>query len=79
MPRTESSAVTAVEHDARQRRLIVTFHSGARYAYSGVDETTYAALIQADSIGRFVNLEIKPHYPATLLSGRSGSSPRSAA
>ncbi|MGA0598711.1 KTSC domain-containing protein [Enterovirga sp. CN4-39] len=79
MREVESSAVKAVDHDARRRELTVTFASGARYAYSGVTEETYEALLRAESVGRFVNLEIKPRFPARRLSGRSGSGPRSAA
>ena len=79
MARVDSSAVEAVEHDSRSRELIVTFKNGARYAYADVDERTYSALLEADSVGRFVTLEIKPHHPATRLTGRSGSGPRSAA
>ena len=77
MPTISSTAVEAVGYEPRRQRLIVTFQGGARYAYSGVDEATYAALLEAESVGRFVNTEIKPHYPAARLSGRSGSAPRS--
>lgn len=67
MPKVESSAVAAVQHDARRRELTVTFVGGARYAYAEVDERTYAALLNADSIGRFVNMVIKPNHAATRL------------
>jgi hypothetical protein len=79
MPKISSTAVEAVRFEPRRQRLIVTFQGGARYAYAGVDKATYAALLEAESVGRFVNGEIKPRFPATRLTSRSGSAPRSAA
>lgn len=77
--KVDSSAVEAVAHDARRRELTVTFTGGARYLYLDVDEPTYRALLDAGSIGAFVNGAIKPNHPFRRLAGRSGSRPRSAA
>ena len=77
MPRVESSAVEAVEHDGDD--LTVTFSGGARYLYAGVPPGTYAELLASASIGGFVNREIKPNYPARLLTSRSARGPRSPA
>ncbi|NNM74102.1 KTSC domain-containing protein [Enterovirga aerilata] len=79
MKPVESSAIDAVDYDPKRRKLVVTFAGGATYAYAGVPAAKWKALLAADSKGRFVNREIKPHFPATRLSARSGSSPRSAA
>lgn len=70
MPKVESRAVMSVEHDDEREELIVTFVGGARYAYAGVDELTYAALLNAESIGKFVNTVIKPRCEATRLNDR---------
>jgi hypothetical protein len=58
----ESSAVEAVGYDADQQELWVRFTGGAVYAYVDVPEDTHRALLAADSIGTFVNHEIKPHH-----------------
>ena len=79
MLEVESRAIQAIDYKPTLRELFVTFRGGAAYCYAGVPAGTWNALLAAESIGRFLNLEIKPHYPATLLNGRSGSSPRSAA
>ena len=70
MPRVQSTAVEAVEHDPRRRDLIVTYTGGETYAYAGVERTTYEALLAADSIGRFVNDIIKPTHPVRRLTAR---------
>ncbi len=79
MPRVESSAVEAVEHDAERNDLIVTFSGGARYVYAGVPAALHAELLASASIGGFVNREIKPNFPARLLTPRSGRGRRSPA
>lgn len=37
--------------------------SGEVYDYLGVPPAVHDALLAAESIGRFVNVEIKPRYP----------------
>ena len=75
----ESSAIEAIDYEPTRHKLLVTFSGGATYSYAGVPAAKWKALLAAESKGRFINGEIKPHHPATLLSGRSGSAPRSAA
>ena len=72
VPKVDSSAVEAVEHAEGRRELVVTYAGGARYAYAGVPAETFRALLAAESIGLFVNREIKPGYPARRLTGRRG-------
>ena len=79
MKRVESSAIEAVGYRGPAKELTVTYAGGATYAYAGVPASLWRALLASDSKGRFVNLEIKPRFPARRLSGRSGSGPRSAA
>jgi hypothetical protein len=75
----ESSAIEALDYEPTRCKLFVTFSGGATYSYAGVPAVKWRDLLAAESRGRFVNTVIKPHYPATLLSARSNSSPRSAA
>jgi hypothetical protein len=42
--------------------LEVEFEGGAVYQYYDVSEFTYAGLVRAESIGRFINTRIKPHH-----------------
>jgi hypothetical protein len=49
-------------------------NSGRVYDYLGVPPGVHDALLAAESIGRFVNHEIKPRYPVkpnTLKSARA--------
>ena len=69
MPSVRSTAVERCDYSAKQRRLTVTFTSGAVYGYDGVAPETYEALLGAPSVGTFVNRAIKPNYPATRIIG----------
>ena len=62
MPEVDSSAVDRVEHDAEAGILSVWYKGGERYNYRDVPTDVYQALLDADSIGAFVNAEIKPNY-----------------
>lgn len=65
MTPVQSSQVRSVGYDAVAADLYVTFNSGATYAYHGVPSSVYAALLNTDSIGRFINTNIKPSYAYT--------------
>ena len=59
----ESTAVEAVGYDEERRELYVRFRgSDGTYVYAGVSPEKYRALGEADSIGGYVNREIKPHH-----------------
>ena len=58
-----SSAVRAVRYHAGRNELDVRFEEGREYRYGKVPRSKFRALLQADSIGEFVNHEIKPHHP----------------
>ncbi len=56
----ESDAIEEVGFDAGE--LYVTFRDGGSYVYWIVPEGVFHDLLRADSIGGFVNREIKPYY-----------------
>lgn len=56
-----SSNLSAVGYE--HQTLYVRFHSGATYAYSGVPESVYRALMSAGSKGRYFETHVKPVYP----------------
>ena len=60
MTQVESSNVSAVGHDGAN--LLVEFHSGARYRYFDVPLDEKENLIQASSVGRYLNRNIKPNF-----------------
>ena len=58
----ESRAVEAVGYDGARRELYIRYTGGAVYAYADIGEDVHRALLAAESIGAFVNREIKPTY-----------------
>lgn len=48
--------------------LYVEFKTGAVYCYTGVSKSLYLELLEAQSIGHFLNDEIKKTYPYTRIS-----------
>lgn len=62
-----SSNLVAVGYDADNKTLYVTFKNGATYAYSGVPEPTYQALLGAESLGSFFHTTIRSEFPYTKM------------
>jgi hypothetical protein len=57
-----SEAITDVEYDEEARELDVTFTGGKVYRYFDVPPDTHAELMDADSMGAFLNRHIKPVF-----------------
>lgn len=68
MQRVESSNVWAVGYDAEFARLFVEFTTGATYRYDGVEKDVYESLMAAESVGKFLNANIKERYATTKVS-----------
>ena len=47
--------------------MIVTFTSGAVYVYEDVPYKTYKELVEADSVGHYMNESVKYNYPYKRL------------
>ena len=62
-----SSAVASVGYDAVSSQLEVEFVDGDVYRYSLVPRWRVEELLAADSIGSYVNREIKPRYPGVQV------------
>ena len=58
----DSSAVVSVGYDESRRTLELEYVDGDVYQYFDVPETLYRALLDAPSIGQFVNTEIKGRF-----------------
>ena len=67
----ESTAVAAVGYDAAERELYVRFKgtSDGTYVYADVSPEEYADLLAADSIGGYVNTQIKSRHDYRELDG----------
>jgi len=68
MPKVDSSAVDRAEYGAEARTLSIWYKGGERYNYLDVPPDIYEALLEADSIGAFVNAQIKPNYDVEHVS-----------
>lgn len=64
----ESTSVSSLGYDPRSATLEVEFVNGGVYRYFMVSRATWERLRAADSIGRFVNVVIKPHYRVVRVS-----------
>ena len=58
-----SRSLVAVGYDQDRHELSVRFVSGDTYVYAMVPPSVYRDLLDAESVGRFVNQRIKPTYP----------------
>jgi hypothetical protein len=63
----ESSSVRAVGYDPATFELEIEFHNGRSYRYQRVPIAAFRLLLQAPSIGEFVNEQIKPRFEAKAV------------
>ncbi len=57
-----SSAISSVGYDRKAKTLELEFSSGRVYDYYEVPPKVYAALMSAESKGRFVSEQIRGQY-----------------
>ena len=62
-----SSNIQTVEYNEDLNTLIVEFKSGAKYAYSTVPKAVFDRMITADSVGRYLNSNIRNNYTYVRL------------
>jgi len=63
----ESSSVATVGYDPATFELEIEFRNGRTYRYQHVPIAAYRLLLQAPSIGEFVNKQIKPRFEAKAV------------
>lgn len=63
----ESSNILKTSYNATNKQLFVTFKRGGVYYYNGVDISVHKNLLECDSIGIFINQEIKANYTAVKV------------
>jgi hypothetical protein len=59
----DSALVEAAGYDAAMQELEVVFSSGKTYRYIGVSRSVYAALLAAESKGRYMHEKVMSVYP----------------
>lgn len=57
-----SSNVAEVGYDVSTMTLEVAFHSGGVYQYFDVPEMIYQEMMSADSVGKYLNVNVKNSY-----------------
>ena len=65
-----SSMANAVGYDPSQQVLQVEYSNGSVYEYSDIDTETWESLQTTDSIGRFINQNIKGQYQSKRIKNR---------
>lgn len=63
----ESKSVSSVGYDPERFELEVEFQNGRVYRYEQVPIAAYRLLLQAPSIGEYINKVIKPRFTAKAL------------
>ena len=64
---TDSSIIQKVEYNKKTKIMNITFNTGAKYSYSGVDFKTYLSMSTSDSVGSFFHRTIRNNYDKKLL------------
>jgi len=62
MPDLRSSNLASAEYDPETREMVIKFRSGASYAYSDIDQSTYDDLLTASSPGSYFARWIKGRH-----------------
>lgn len=62
MQNVDSTSISAIGYDEDSETLQIEFKHGSSYQYFDVPAQLYDGLIQASSIGQFLNSQVKGHY-----------------
>jgi len=65
---TNSSQVKNICYNESTKEMDVLFVAGKKYRYSDVPKYVWESALAAESIGKFINSEIKNKYQYTLIS-----------
>lgn len=58
-----STAISKIGYDVKEKKLSVLFHHGRQYEYEGVSEDTFKNFLKAPSVGKYYNQHIKGLLP----------------
>lgn len=62
-----STNIRTIGYDPDSQTLEVEFNYGSVYQYAGVPQGEYEGMMNADSKGKYLNANIKGHYPFVKL------------
>jgi hypothetical protein len=65
----DSTSVEALQYDNESKKLTVEFKGGAIYDYYDVPEDVFEGFHEADSIGKYLNSQVKGSYNFEKISG----------
>jgi hypothetical protein len=65
--RVDSSSLASVGYDGRSHTLEVQFRNGGVYQYLEVPEDEVRGFLTSESLGRYLNENIKESYPCRKL------------
>ena len=60
----DSSNILKTSYNATNKQLFVTFKRGGVYYYNDIDILVHKNMLESESIGSFINSQIKPKYTA---------------
>lgn len=63
MESVNSSNIKEIGYNAKNKVMLVKFHTGAMYSYSMVTAKTYNEFKNAQSVGKYFATNIKDKYP----------------
>ena len=66
-----SSTLARAEYDSVRAQLLLDFHDGSRYLYSGVQRPLFIDLVRAPSQGSFFNREIRTRFVYVRIADRN--------
>jgi len=64
---TDSTQVKTIWYNEEEKEMEVLFMANKRYVYSNVPKDVWQRSIAAESIGKFINSEIKGKYEYKLV------------
>lgn len=67
MIRIESSAISGVGYDEKHQTMTVKFVGGKKYQYQNVPKNIFENLTNAESSGKFINMEVKGKFEVVPL------------
>jgi hypothetical protein len=70
--RVQSSHIASVGYDEEQQIMEIVFHDGRVYHYLEVPPERVLSFLRAESKGRFLNSDIKPHFQYRAVGRRWG-------
>ncbi len=68
MQQVSSSNISAIGYDAKDEIVHVQFLNGSEYIYKGVPQHKFDSLLNAPSVGSYLNRNYKNYFPYERIS-----------